>query len=57
VAKYATKSTEALGVTLDHRICEVELEGLDVPAHAAELVRACWDLGARPSLASLRLRK
>ena len=57
VAKYATKSTEALGVTLDPRICEVELEGLDVPAHAAELVRACWDLGARPSLASLRLRK
>jgi hypothetical protein len=57
VAKYATKSTEALGVTLDHRIGEVELEGLDVPAHVAELVRACWELGARPSLRSLRLRK
>jgi hypothetical protein len=57
VAKYATKSTEALGVTLDHRICEVELEGLEVPAHVAELVRACWELGARPSLARLRLRK
>jgi hypothetical protein len=57
VAKYATKATEALGVTLDHRICEVELEGLDAPAHVAELVRACWELGARPSLASLRLRK
>jgi replication initiator protein RepSA len=57
VAKYATKSTEALGVTLDHRVCEVELEGLDVPAQVAELVRACWELGARPSLASLRLRK
>jgi hypothetical protein len=57
VAKYATKSTEALGVTLDHRICEVELEGLDVPAHVAELVRACLELGARPSLARLRLRK
>jgi hypothetical protein len=27
VAKYATKGTEALGVTLDHRIGEVELEG------------------------------
>ena len=48
VAKYATKSTEALGVTLDHRVCEVELEGLDVPAHVAELVRACWELGGRP---------
>jgi hypothetical protein len=57
VAKYATKSTEALGVTLDHRIGEVELEGLDLPAHVAELVRACWELGARPSLAGLRLRK
>jgi hypothetical protein len=34
-----------------------ELEGLDVPAHVAELVRACWELGARPSLRSLRLRK
>jgi hypothetical protein len=57
VAKYATKATEALGVTLDHRIGEVELEDLDVPAHVAELVQACWELGARPTLATLRLRK
>jgi Replication initiator protein, pSAM2 len=57
VAKYATKATEALGVTLDHRICEVELEGLDVPAHVAELVRACFELNTRPSLAGLRLGK
>ena len=57
VAKYATKSTEALGVTLDHRICEVELEDLHLPAHVAELVRACWELGAHPSLRGLRLRK
>jgi hypothetical protein len=57
VAKYATKSTEALGVTLDHRIGEVELAGLDLPAHVAELVRACLELGARPSLARLRLVK
>jgi hypothetical protein len=57
VAKYATKATEALGVTLDHRISEAELEELDLPAHVAELVRACWELGARPSLRSLRLRK
>jgi hypothetical protein len=55
VAKYATKSTEALGVTLDHRIGE--LEGLDVPAHVAELVQACWELGGRPGLGGLRLRK
>jgi hypothetical protein len=57
VAKYATKATEALGVTLNHRLGEVELEDLDLPAHVAELVRACWELGARPSLAGLRLRK
>jgi hypothetical protein len=57
VAKYATKGTEALGVTLDHRIGEVELEGLEVPAHVAELVWACWELGGRPGLGGLRLRK
>jgi hypothetical protein len=57
VAKYATKSTEALGVTLDHRLSEAQLDDLDVPAHVAELVRACFELGSRPSLAGLRLRK
>jgi hypothetical protein len=57
VAKYATKATEALGVTLDHRIGAEDLEELDVPVHVAELVRACWELGARPGLAGLRLRK
>ena len=49
-------STEALGVVLDHRLREAELAELDVPAHVAELVRACWELGARPGLARLRLR-
>jgi hypothetical protein len=57
VAKYATKATEALGVTLDHRVGEADLEALDVSAHVAELVRACLELGARPSLATLRLGK
>ena len=57
VAKYATKATEALGVTLDHRIGEAELKDLDLPAHVAELVRAWWELGARPGLGELRLRK
>jgi hypothetical protein len=55
VAKYATKATEALGVTLDHRVTEAELEELDLPAHVAELVRACFELAACPSLAGLRL--
>jgi hypothetical protein len=57
IAKYATKATEALGVTLDHRISEADLEELEVPAHVAELVRACFELGARPGLAGLRLCK
>jgi hypothetical protein len=55
VAKYATKATEALGVTLDHRVTEAELEDLELPAHVAELVRACLELASRPGLAGLRL--
>jgi hypothetical protein len=57
IAKYATKATEALGVTLDHRIGEADLEDLAVPAHVAELVRACFELGRRPGLVRLRLGK
>jgi hypothetical protein len=60
VAKYATKATETLGVTLDHRIGEAELEdldGLELPAHVVELVRACLELAARPGLVGLRLGK
>jgi hypothetical protein len=57
VAKYATKSTEALGITLDHRLSEADLEELAVPAHVAELVRACWELAGRPGMTKLRLGK
>jgi hypothetical protein len=57
VAKYATKATEALGVTLDHRIGEAELDDLNLPTHVAELVRACFELGSWPGLAGLRLRE
>jgi hypothetical protein len=46
VAKYATKAAEALVVTLDHRLSEAELDDLDVPAHVAELVRACFELAS-----------
>jgi hypothetical protein len=56
VAKYATKATETFGSGLDHRLTEGDLDQLDLPAHVAELVRAAWTLGARPSLARLRLR-
>jgi hypothetical protein len=57
VAKYATKGAESFGSGLDHRLTEDDLEHLDrLPAHVAELVRAAWELGARPGLARLRLR-
>jgi hypothetical protein len=57
IAKYATKATESFGAGLDRRIDADDLKHLDgLPAHVAELVRACWALGARPELAGLRLR-
>jgi hypothetical protein len=56
VAKYATKATETFGTGLDHRLSDGEVDQLDLPAHVAELVRAAWELGTRPSLGRLRLR-
>jgi hypothetical protein len=57
IAKYATKATESFGSGLDRRLSADDLEGLaDLPAHVAELVRACWELGGRPELEGLRLR-
>jgi hypothetical protein len=58
IAKYATKATESFGAGLDHRLTDAEdLDRLDgLPAHVAELVRACWELGGRPELERLRLR-
>jgi hypothetical protein len=58
IAKYATKATESFGAGLDRRLTTAdELERLDrLPAHVAELVRACWELGGRPELDRLRLR-
>jgi hypothetical protein len=58
IAKYATKATESFGSGLDCRLADADdldhLHGL--PAHVAELVRACWELGGRPELEGLRLR-
>ena len=57
IAKYATKATESFGSGLDRRLTTDDLDCLDnLPAHVAELVRACWDLGGRPQLDRLRLR-
>jgi hypothetical protein len=57
VAKYATKATESFGSGLDHRLTDDDLDHLDkLPAHVGKLIRACWELGARPELEGLRLR-
>jgi hypothetical protein len=57
VAKYATKATESFGSGLDRRLTDDDQDHLDkLPAHLGELVRACWELGGRPELQSLRLR-
>jgi hypothetical protein len=57
IAKYATKATESFGSGLDRRLTGDDLDHLDqLPAHVAELVRACWELGGRAELAGLRLR-
>jgi hypothetical protein len=57
IAKYATKATESFGSGLDRRIGADDLDHLDqLPAHVAELVRACWELGGHPELDGLRLR-
>jgi hypothetical protein len=57
IAKYATKASESFGAGLDRRLGADDLAHLDdLPAHVAELVRACWKLGGYPELGSLRLR-
>jgi hypothetical protein len=57
IAKYATKSTEALA-GLDRRIhSDDDLDHLKAVPHLARLVRTCWELGAHPALAALRLRQ
>jgi hypothetical protein len=57
IAKYATKATESFGSGLDRRLTDDDLARLDeLPAHVAELVRACWELGGHPGLAGLRLQ-
>lgn len=56
IAKYATKSTDAFG-RLDHRLREVDLESLDVRPHLKRLVMTAWELGGRPELEPLKLRR
>ena len=56
VAKYATKSTDAFG-RLDHRLRESDLPALDVRPHLKRLVLTAWELGGRPELEHLKLRR
>src|SRR5215218_775132 len=56
VAKYATKATVSFGPALNRRLTADDLDHLAVPAHVAELVHACWELGGQPGLVRLRLR-
>jgi hypothetical protein len=57
IASYATKATEDFGPALDRRLMGHEIDGLEVPRHVVELVRACWRLGGHPRLKELRLRQ
>ena len=56
IAKYATKSTEAVGGLL-YRLSAHDIENLRVRPHVARMVRCAWDLGTRPHLRELRLRR
>jgi hypothetical protein len=56
IAKYATKSTEAVG-GLTHRLSASDLENLRVRPHVQRMVRCSWDLATEPSLRRLRLRR
>jgi hypothetical protein len=52
----ASKSTEALA-GLDRPIhADDDLDHLKAVPHLARVVRTCWELGAHPALAALRLR-
>jgi hypothetical protein len=56
IAKYATKSTEAVGGLL-HRLEEGDLPGLRVREHVRRLVECAWRLGGDERLEGLRLRR
>jgi hypothetical protein len=56
IAKYATKSTDALGA-LDRRIrTAAEIDRLVINPHLRRLVATCWRLGSDPRYQRLRLR-
>jgi hypothetical protein len=56
IAKYATKSTEAVGGLL-YRLSARDVETLRVRPHVARMVRCAWKLATKPHLQDLRLRR
>src|SRR4051794_24269652 len=56
IAKYATKSTEAVG-GLMYRLDASDLGRLRVRPHVRRYVETAWRLGAQPHLHGLRLRR
>jgi hypothetical protein len=56
IAKYATKSTEAVG-GLTHRLAARDLQKLRVRPHVARMVRCAWDLATEPRFRPMRLRR
>ena len=57
IAKYATKSTEAVGGVTSRIKAEGELRGLRCRDHARRHIETAWRLGARPELDGRRLRR
>ena len=56
IAKYATKSTEAVG-GLMYRLSASDLVNLRVRPHVRRLVECAWELAREPELRPLRLRR
>jgi hypothetical protein len=56
IAKYATKSTEAVG-GLTHRVSAEDLPTLRVRDHVRRFVECAWRLGGQMHLCGLRLRQ
>ncbi|HKE97397.1 MAG TPA: replication initiator, partial [Actinomycetes bacterium] len=59
IAKYATKSTETLGLTLHRRLTQRGVDYLPhtgLRPHVVRLIQTTWTLGDHPRLTPLKLR-
>src|SRR5439155_16262961 len=57
IAKYATKGAETTQTTDRPIRSAYDLARLQVPDHPRRMIKACWDLAARPEYSELRLRE